>query len=182
MKTTKLMTAASMAIFCVGVAGSVLADSKAEIDADVISTMQKFDAMSTSHKALGGKATGMLIFPHVTKGGLGVAGEYGEGVLRVNGKTVDYYSVGSASVGLTAGIGRHSEIIMFMTKDSLDKFIQSKGWSIGADAGITVVKQGDSSEYGSMTQQKPILGFLFAEKGLLGDLSLEGSKITKIKN
>jgi len=79
------------------------------------------------------------------------------------------------------GLAKHSEIIMFMTKDSLDKFTKSEGWSIGADAGVTLVSQGASGDYDAKMQNKPILGFVFAEKGLIGDLSLEGSKINKIK-
>jgi len=83
-------------------------------------------------------------------------------------------------VGLTLGVASHGEIIMFMTKDSLDKFSHSDGWSIGADAEITVVKASANGEYDSRTQQKPVLAFVFSEKGLIGDLSLEGSKITKL--
>ncbi len=83
-------------------------------------------------------------------------------------------------MGLTLGVAQHSEIIMFMTQDSLNKFTESKGWSVGADVGITVMKAGASGEYDSWTQQKPILGFVFSEKGLLGDLSLEGAKITRL--
>jgi lipid-binding SYLF domain-containing protein len=138
--------------------------------------------MNPSNKSLGKKSAGMLVFPLVTKGGAGVAAEYGEGVLQIDGKTVGYYSVGAASVGLTLGVAKHSEIIMFMTKDSLDKFTATKGWSIGADAGITVVASSASGEYDSKIEQKPILGFKFAEKGLLGDLSLEGEKISQIKD
>ena len=123
----------------------------------------------------------MLVFPRVTKGGVGIGGEFGEGVLQVNGKTVGYYSVGAATVGLTLGLANHSEIIMFMTQESLDKFISQAGWSIGADAGITVVSGGANGSYDTETAKKPILGFVFAEKGLIGDLSLEGSKISKIK-
>lgn len=182
MRFKKLLAVTSISIIGFSVAGAALAASRAEIDADVVTTLHKFDGMGKSNKTLVNKSAGMLVFPHVTKAGLGVAGEYGEGVLQVDGKTIGYYSVGSASVGLTAGLARHSEIIMFMTKSSLDKFTGSKGWSVGADAGITIMKEGASGEYDSKTQQKPILGFVFAEKGLLGDLSLEGSKITEIKN
>jgi lipid-binding SYLF domain-containing protein len=81
---------------------------------------------------------------------------------------------------LTLGIAKHSEIIMFMTPEALDKFTQSKGWTIGADAAIAVVSKGAGGQYDSETLKKPILGFVFNEKGLLGDLSLEGSKITKL--
>jgi lipid-binding SYLF domain-containing protein len=118
----------------------------------------------------------------VTKGGIGVAGEFGEGVLRVKGASVDYYSVGSASVGLTLGFAKHSEIIMFMTQDALDHFTATEGWSIGADTAVALVSQGAGGQYDSATVGKPILGFVFGEKGLLGDLSFEGTKITKIKN
>jgi lipid-binding SYLF domain-containing protein len=120
------------------------------------------------------------VFPLVTKGGAGVAAEYGEGVLQINGKTVGYYSVGAGSVGLTLGVAQHSEIIMFMTKESLDKFQATKGWSIGADAGITVVSAGANGDYDSKIEQKPILAFQFGDKGLIGDLSIEGEKITKL--
>jgi lipid-binding SYLF domain-containing protein len=70
---------------------------------------------------------------------------------------------------------------MFMTQGALDKFTKSAGWSAGGDAAIAVVSQGASSEYDSATLGKPILGFVFGEKGLIGDLSLDGMKITKIK-
>jgi lipid-binding SYLF domain-containing protein len=44
-----------------------------------------------------------------------------------------------------------------------------------------VVSSSANGSYDTETQQKPILGFMFANKGLLGDLSFDGSKITKIK-
>jgi lipid-binding SYLF domain-containing protein len=181
MKTINALVATSLTILALGASATALADTQAEINTNVTTTLNNFHALNPSNKTLGDKSAGMLVFPRVTKGGVGIAGEYGEGVLQVNGKTVGYYSVGAASVGLTLGLAKHSEIIMFMTQDSLDKFTKSEGWSIGADAGITVVSQGTSGEYDSKTQNKPILGFVFAEKGLIGDLSLEGSKIKKIK-
>ena len=143
-------------------------------------TLQQFNTINAANLSLGQKAAGMLVFPRVTEGGIGIGAEFGEGALQVNGKTVGYYSVGAAAVGLTLGLARHCEIIMFITQESLDKFTSSDGWSIGADAGITVVSGGANSSY--QTQQKPMLGLVFAEKGLIGELSLQGSKISKIKN
>ena len=122
-----------------------------------------------------------MVFPRVTKGGAGIAGEYGEGALQVNGKTVTYYKVSSASIGLTLGVAQHSEVIMFMTQESLDKFSTSKGWSIGADTGVALVSKGAGDDYDSQTLQKAILGFVYGEKGLIADLSLEGSKVVKIE-
>lgn len=111
---------------------------------------------------------------------MGVAGEYGEGALRIDGKTVGYYSVSSASIGLTIGAAKRSEIIVFTTQDSLDKFMSSKGWSVGADTGVAVISKGAGGGYDTQTLKKPVVGFVFGEKGLIADLSLEGSKINKL--
>ncbi len=181
MKINNVLAMTTLTIFCLGAATISVAATKAEIDQRVTATLTEFNALTPANQSLGKKAAGMLVFPKVTKAGVGVAGEFGEGALQVNGKTVGYYSISAASVGLTLGIAEHSEIIMFMTQESLNKFTKSNGWSIGADAGITVVSMAASGEYDSKTQQKPILAFAFAEKGLIGDLSLEGSKISKIK-
>ena len=179
--TIKIVLATTgLAIVALTSSAASFAATETQIDTRVSQTLVYFNTITPENKVLGDKAAGVLVFPRVTKGGVGVAGEFGEGVLQVNGKTVGYYKVGAASVGLTLGLAKHSEIIMFMTQDSLDKFTSSDGWSIGADAGITVVSTGASGSYDTQTQQKPILGFVFAEKGLIGDLSFEGSKISKI--
>jgi lipid-binding SYLF domain-containing protein len=181
MKFNPILATTGLSILGLAAAGITLAASKSEINERVAATLSQFESLNPSNKALGGKSAGMLVFPLVTKGGAGVAAEYGEGALRVDGKTVGYYSVSAASVGLTLGVAQHSEIIMFMTKESLDKFKSTKGWSIGADAGITVVKSSATGEYDTKIEQKPILAFQFGDKGLLGDLSVEGEKITRIK-
>jgi lipid-binding SYLF domain-containing protein len=181
MKMKQLVATTGLTALGLAIAGSALAVSKSEINSRVATSLSSFEALNSANKSLIGKSSGMLVFPLVTKGGAGVAAEHGEGVLQINGKTVGYYSVGAASVGLTLGVAQHSEIIMFMTRDSLDKFRATKGWSIGADAGITVVKAGANGEYDSKIEQKPILAFQFGDKGLLGDLSIEGEKISRIK-
>jgi lipid-binding SYLF domain-containing protein len=182
MKLKTLTAVTGLTILALVASSATLASSKAEISARADKTLEHFYALNPANKQLAHKAAGILIFPRVTKGGVGVAGEFGEGELQVAGTIVDYYSVSSASVGLTLGVGRHSEIIMFMTADSLDKFEKSAGWSIGADTAVAVVKEGAAGQYDAATLDKPIIGFVFGQKGLIGDLSLEGSKITKIKN
>jgi lipid-binding SYLF domain-containing protein len=182
MKIRSLTAAAGLSVFCLLLSPAVFAHTKAEIDASADKALKHFYTLTPANERLASKAAGVLIFGGVTKAGAGVAGEYGEGVLRLKGDSTDYYQVVSASVGLTLGVGKHREIIMFMTQDSLDKFMHSAGWSAGADSAIAVVKSGAGGEYDSETVGKPILGFIFGEKGLLADLSFEGSKITKIKN
>jgi lipid-binding SYLF domain-containing protein len=176
-----MMAVTGLTLFALIASAPSFAGTKAEIDASANRALTRFYALNPQNKQLADKAAGILVFGRVTKGGAGVAGEYGEGALRVDGKTVDYYSTTSASVGLTLGVAHHSEVILFMTRDSLDKFRSSENWSAGADASFALVKQGSGGTYDTATLGKPILGFFFHEKGLLGDLSLQGSKITKIK-
>lgn len=181
MKLKTLLAATGLAVLGLVASAPTFAGTKAEIDASADKALQRFYSLNPSNKGLADKAMGVLVFGKVTKGGAGVAGEFGEGVLRVNGKNVNYYNMASGSVGLTLGIAEHSEVILFMTQASLDKFTKSEGWSVGADASVAVVSKGASAEYDTKTLSKPVLGFIFNEKGLLGDLSFEGSKITKIK-
>jgi lipid-binding SYLF domain-containing protein len=100
--------------------------------------------------------------------------------LRIDGKDVAYYSLSSASVGLTLGLAKHKEVILFMNQEVLDKFMNSAGWSIGADTGVAVLSQGGGGNYDTQTLQRPILAFVFGEKGLIGDASVEGTKINKL--
>jgi lipid-binding SYLF domain-containing protein len=180
MKLNTMLAAIGLAVVTVFASATSFAASQQEIDTNVSDTLAQFDSLNPNHHALLQKAAGVLIFPRVTKVGAGVAGEHGQGVLQVKGKTMGYYSVSGASVGATLGVAKHSEIIVFMTQDSLDKFVNSKGWSVGADAGVAVVK-GAAGDYDTQTLQRPILGFVFGEKGLIADVSLEGTKINRLE-
>lgn len=181
MKLKTTMAVTGLTLFALIVSVPSFARTKTEIDASANRAVARFYSFNPKDKELADKAAGMLIFGRVTKGGAGVAGEFGEGVLRINGKTVDYYSVTSASLGLTLGVAHHSEVILFMTRDSLDKFQHSEDWSVGADTSFALVSKGSAGQYDTTTLGKPILGFIFHERGLLGDLSFEGSKVTRIK-
>jgi len=181
MKIPGIIASISLVILGLATTAALQAAPRVELDQKVTSTITAFDGMHVSNSKLAADAAGVLVFPEITKAGAGVAGEYGEGALQVDGKTVDYYSVSSGSVGLTLGVAKHSEVILFMTSESLDRFVASDGWSIGADAEIMIVKSGGHEEYDSMVDKKPVLAFLFAEKGLIGDLSLVGTKISKLK-
>lgn len=168
------------AALSIAAAGTAFADTKAELDVGVHETLKSFDALNPHNRQLLHSAAGTLVFPRITKGGAGIAGEYGEGALRVGGRTVGYYSVSSASIGLTLGAAKRSEVIVFTTPESLNQFTSSKGWSVGADTGVAMIHSGGGANYDTDTLKKPVVGFVFAEKGLIGDLSLDGSKIDKI--
>ena len=181
LKTRNLLAASGLAMMALFTSAASFAETEAKIDARASEALVQFYKLNPSNQQLLQKAAGVLIFPEVTKAGAGVAGEHGNGVLQVKGKTVGYYSSTSASVGLTLGVGKRSEIIMFMTQAALDDFMKSKGWSVGADTGIALAKAGAGGDYDTETLKKAIVGFVFGEKGLIADASLEGSKISKIK-
>jgi lipid-binding SYLF domain-containing protein len=180
MKFRNTFAASSFAVMALLVSGLSFGATKAEIDQRVHVAMRQFYDLNPQHKDLVARAKGILVFPKITKGGVGVGGQFGEGALRIDGKDVAYYSISSASVGLTLGLAKHKEVILFMTQEALDKFQNSHGWSIGADTGVAILSKGAGGDYDTQTLQRPILGFVFGEKGLIGDASLEGSKVTKL--
>ncbi|WP_373531722.1 YSC84-related protein [Vampirovibrio sp.] len=127
------------------------------------------------------KARGVLVFPRVYQAGIiVVGGEYGEGALLVNGATQAYYNIASGSYGFQLGGQRKAIILAFMNDEVLNKFRASKGWKIGADASVTLITVGAEGSINTTTLNKPILAFVVDQKGLMYNLSLEGSKITKI--
>ena len=164
----------------IAVGAVALAATAADIDAGVAGALDRFYAQDQSHRDLTQKAAAVLVFPKVTKAGAGVGGEYGEGALEVDGKTVGYYKITGASVGATLGAARRSEVILFMTDAARDKFMHSHDWSIGADTGVAVMHKGAGAEHDTQTLNKPVLAFVFGEKGLIADASLEGAKVTRL--
>jgi len=176
-------TAAAALVLC-GFALSpppVAAASKEELDAHVGAAIQDLYRTSAAAKELAGKSAGMLVFPTIVKAGLIVGGEYGEGALLVGGKTVAYYNIISASWGLQAGVQEKSLVLLFMTADALSKFRESKGWKAGVDGSVALATLGAGEAIDTETQNKPIIGFVFSNKGLMANLTLEGSKITRIE-
>ena len=154
--------------------------SKAEIDTDVQFALTAFYNLSPGNKELASKAAGVLVFPSIVKAGFFVGGDYGEGVLQVGGKTVDYYSTAAISFGLQIGAQSRSEVILFMDKDALENFRVNDGWAAGLDGSVAVMDNGAGKGIDTETAQKPIIAFIFSNKGLMGNLTLEGSKFSKI--
>jgi lipid-binding SYLF domain-containing protein len=122
----------------------------------------------------------MLVFPKVFKGGVGLGGEYGEGALLVGGRTVGYYNIAAGSVGLQLGLQKKSQVILFMHKPALQRFQRSKGWKAGVDGSVALATLGAGEQIDTETARKPIIGFIFSNKGLMYNLTFEGAKITRI--
>ena len=175
-----LITTAILSLLVVVSSDPASAESAEEIDAGATQALEKLYAESSAAKELGAKSVGILVFPSITKGGFIIGGEYGEGALRVSGKTQGYYSSASASFGLQFGISTRSLVIMFMTDQALKKFTGSNGWEAGVDADVTVVELGATGSLDTTTAQNPVIGFNFGEKGLMAGVSVEGTKFSKL--
>jgi lipid-binding SYLF domain-containing protein len=157
------------------------ASKRQSIDASVDGTLSKLFATVPGSRELVSKARGVLVFPSVIQAGLIVGGQYGEGSLRVGGTTVGYYSTASGSFGLQAGAQSKAIIFLFMTQDSLDKFRNADGWSVGGDASVALVKVGANGAIDTTTATAPVQVFVLTNAGLMGDLSLQGTKVTRLK-
>jgi len=163
-----------------GQASLALAASKEEINAKVQEAVEHFYKQTSAGKKLAQKAAGMLVFPEVFKAGVGVGGEYGEGALIVKGKTAGYYNTASASIGFQLGAQVKSQIILFMNPKVLESFRKSDGWKAGVDGSVALATLGAGGELSTETIQQPIIGFIFSNKGLMYNLTFEGSKITRL--
>lgn len=158
----------------------VWAASAAEINSDVNETLSRFTREIGGASAYLQAARGVLVFPTVYKAGIGIGGEYGEGALLIGGRPVDYYSTAAASFGFQLGAQAKSIIILFMQDEALRKFRESEGWKVGVDGSVALIDMGLGKELSSQTLQNPIVGFVFGQKGLMYNLTLEGTKITKL--
>jgi lipid-binding SYLF domain-containing protein len=156
------------------------AAKRGSIDASVDSALSKLYAQAPGSREMTGKAKGVLVFPSVVSAGLGVGGSYGQGALRVGGKTAGYYSTTAASVGLLAGADSKAVYLLFMTQEALDKFRASSGWTAGADASVTMLKVGASAAVDTQTAQQSVVGYALSNAGLMANLSLDGTKINKL--
>jgi lipid-binding SYLF domain-containing protein len=163
------------------VPASAAGSTNAEIDAKVDAALARLKAEVPGSASVIADAKGVLIFSEVIKAGFVIAGEGGEGALRIGGKTAGYYTIFSGSVGLQAGGQKRDIIMVFLNADALKKFQASSGWKAGADGTVTLIDTGASGSIDSATLKQPIVGFIVGQKGLMAGVSLDGSKITKLE-
>lgn len=159
---------------------AVLAASAKEIDRDARAALAKLYNSTPGSKALADKAVGVLVFPSIVKGGFIVAGQFGDGALRKNGKTVAYYRSLAASYGFQAGAQAFGYVLFFMDKASLDYLDKSDGWELGTGPSLVVLDKGFGKVLSTTTVHKGVYAFVFDQKGLMGGVGIQGSKVTKI--
>lgn len=177
----KSIAALVAVVLMVGVGVDVASAKTAkELNTSVNACIDRFYKQVAGGKELAGKAKGMLVLPDVIKAGLFVGGEYGEGALRVGGKTVAYYNSAAGSLGFQIGGEAKDIILLFMTDAALKQFQASKGWEVGVDGNVAIINVGGGDRVDFTKLNDPIVAFVFDVKGLMADVSLKGAKFTRI--
>jgi len=152
-----------------------------EIDASVNAALDRFMKQVKGSKEFIQAAKGVLVFAGVYQAGAGIGGEYGEGALRIRGQTVAYYKITSASIGFQLGAQKKDIILVFLQDKALTDFRAKEGWQAGVDGSVVLVDQGAEASLDTAKFNQPIVGFVVGQKGLMYKLTLDGSKITKLK-
>ena len=170
----------SITVICVFLSNNLMAKTAREIDVSVDVAIERFHKQVIGAEKLIEASKGMLVMPNVFKGAFLLGGEYGEGALRIDGKTVDYYNTAAGSIGIQIGGQSKDIILLFMTDEALKQFRDSKGWETGLDGNVAFIKYGAGVREDTTTTKEPIVGFVIDSKGLIADFSFKGAKFTKM--
>jgi lipid-binding SYLF domain-containing protein len=152
-----------------------------EVDVSVDVALDRFGREVNGAQEFLKAAKGVLVIPNVMQAGFIVGGQYGEGALRIDEKTVDYYNIVAASFGLQIGAQQKDIILIFIDEGALKKFRNSDNWQAGVDGTVTVVNVGAEGSVDTTKINQPIVGFVFGQKGIMAGATIEGAKITKLK-
>ncbi len=151
------------------------------VDARANAALERLYQTAPGSKDLVARSKGVLVFPSVIGGSFVVGVEHGRGVLRVGNRSDSHYSTTGASIGWQAGGQSKAVIYVFNTPEALAKFRDSNGWSVGADATVAAGRIGANGSIDTTSAQAPVTSFVLNNAGLEAGVSLQGAKITKIK-
>jgi len=156
------------------------AEQRRALDAAADAAIARLYAQQPGTRELISSARGYLVFPSQVSAGFLVGGGSGQGVFRVGGKTTAYYRMTEASVGLLAGAQSQAVFILFMTEEALKRFEASNGWTVGADANVSMINVGANATLNTTTTRQEVIGFVMTNGGLMGNLSLNGNRVTRL--
>ena len=179
---TSLTAAALVATGCTTTSSATAdpAEERKAIDAAADSALSRLYAQQPGTRELVASARGVLVFPSFVSAGFIVGGGSGQGALRKGGKTTGYFRMTEASAGLLAGAQSQAVFILFMTEEALKRFEASSGWTVGADAAVSMINVGANATLNTTTTRQEVIGFVMTNGGLMGNLSLNGNRITRL--
>jgi lipid-binding SYLF domain-containing protein len=157
------------------------AADRTALERDARAALQKLTASVPAAKSLSGSAAGVLVFPKVTKAGLGVGVQYGDGVLFKQGKVAGYYNTSGASTGLQAGAQQFGYAMFMMNNKAVNALGANEGFEVGVGPSVVVMDEGKAKTTTTTTAKDDIYAFIFSQKGLMAGLGVQGNKITRLK-
>ncbi len=174
-----LISAASLSI--ASFSTQTLAATAEDLDKDAAQALQTLYKSNPAAETLAAKAKGILVFPKIIKAGLVFGGSYGEGVLTKSAKHAGYFNSVSASWGWQAGAESYGYVVFLMSEKAVRYLDNSKGWELGVGPSVVVVNEGMAKNLSTSTLKGDSYAFIFDQQGLMASLSIEGTKITRIK-
>lgn len=177
---TVFFSAASMA--SLGAFNDANAATPEDLNRDSDTALNQLISTNPAAADLASKARAVLIFPNIVKAGLIFGGAYGEGELKQGTKIDGYYNSVSASWGLQAGAQSYGYIVFLMTDKALKYIHETHGWEIGTGPTVVIVNQGVAKNLTSSTLRDDAYAFIFDQQGLMAGISIEGTKISHIRN
>ena len=159
---------------------SPLAPSASEIQSSSRTALNLLYRENEAARALGSRAKAVLVFPSIKKGAFIIGAQYGYGALIEGARTAGYYRTGAASYGFQAGVKSFGYALFFMSDSAVNYLDASGGWAIGTGPSLVVVDQGMARSLTTTNMRADVYAFVFDQKGLMGGIGLEGSKVTKI--
>ena len=157
------------------------AATAAELARDGQAALQKLYAKNPKAKELGAKSVGILVFPSIVKAGIGVSGQYGEGVLFRGGKAVGYYNTAGAAIGFQLGAQAYGYAMFFLAEETLAYLDKSQGFEVGVGPSVVLADDAFAKSTTTSTVKENIYAFIFDNKGAMASIGLQGNKITKIQ-
>lgn len=182
MTLMKSIHAAIMAVVLLATGtSSALAASAEDLDRDSAQAMRSLTSTNTAAAAIARNARAVLIFPNIVKAGIVFGGAYGEGTMMKGGRVTDYYNSVTGSWGLQAGAQSYGYVVFLMNDTAVNYIDKSSGWEIGVGPTVVVVDKGMAANMSSSTMKDDAYAFIFNQQGLMAGVSIEGTKISRIK-
>ena len=177
-----LINSVLVAVLVVVRPNTAAAESASKIDLRANLALSQLYSESSVAKELGARASGILVFPIIFKGGLFFVADYGKGVLRVANSSQGYYNVTASSIGVQIGLSTRSLVIMFMTEEVLAKFSNSDRWEPDLGADVAIIDAEVAGTFNMTTVQDPIIAFRFREEGLMAGFRPASMVVRKLNN
>jgi lipid-binding SYLF domain-containing protein len=177
----KVLLSAVVTVLLGAMSSGAVAASAEDLDKDAAQALQALYKSRPAAEAIAKKAKAILVFPKIVKAGLVFGGSYGEGVLMKGAKVTEYYNSVSASWGWQAGAETYTYVVFLMSDKAINYLAKSKGWEIGVGPTVVVVNEGAGKNISTSTLKDDAYAFINDQQGLMASLSIEGTKISRIK-